>query len=78
VRIPRKPGIPLRHLNMVASCVPFSSLEDRITDLCARVAAAKSLAEMDVLLPQMRAAVRDQIADLRALEVEMTPASKAD
>ena len=44
--------------------MPPSSLEDRVRDLCAQVGAAKSEAELEVLLPQLQAALRDHIAFL--------------
>jgi hypothetical protein len=46
--------------------MPPSSLEDRVSDLLAKAAAAKSQAELEILLPQLRAAIQDQIAFLRA------------
>jgi hypothetical protein len=53
--------------------MPPSSLEDRVRELCAQVAAAKSEAEVNVILPQLQAAIHDHIRYLRALAVEMIP-----
>ena len=59
--------------DMATCIVPCSSLEDRISDLCAQAATAKTQAELEIILPQLRAAFRDQIAYLRAIAVEAIP-----
>ena len=53
--------------------MPPSSLEDRVRDLCAQVAAAKTESELAVILPQLQAAIHDHISYLRALAVELIP-----
>ena len=53
--------------------MPPSSLEDRVRALCAQLAVAKTDAEVNVLLPQLRAAMQDHIRYLRALAVEAIP-----
>ena len=58
---------------MATFIVPCSSLEDRVSGLCAQAAAAKTQAELEIILPQLRAAFRDQIAYLRTIVVEVTP-----
>ena len=47
-----------------------SSLEDRVRDLCERVAAAKTEAELEILLPELQPAIRDPISYLRILAME--------
>ena len=53
--------------------MPPSSLEDRVCELCAQVAAAKTEAELRVILPQLQAAIQDHISYLRAIAVEVIP-----
>jgi hypothetical protein len=53
--------------------MPPSSLEDRVSDLCARAAAAKTQAELEIILPKLQAAIRDHIRYLRAIAVETIP-----
>ena len=53
--------------------MPPSSLEERVQDLCAQAIAAKSQAELDLILPQLQAAIRDHIRYLRAVAVEAIP-----
>lgn len=53
--------------------MPPSSLEDRVRELCAQVAAAKTEAELRVILPQLQAAIQDHISYLRAIAVEVIP-----
>lgn len=50
-----------------------SSLEDRVRMLCDRAIAAKTQTELDAILPQLRAAIRDHIRYLRAIAVEVVP-----
>ena len=50
-----------------------SSLEDRVRELCAQAVAAKTEAELRVVLPQLQAAIRDHIRYLRAIAVEVIP-----
>jgi hypothetical protein len=47
-----------------------SSLEGRVRALCQQVAAAKTQAELDILLPALQAAIRDHISYLRILAME--------
>jgi hypothetical protein len=51
---------------------PFS-LQDRIQLLCARAIAAKTQAELDVILPELKSAIRDHIRYLRAIALETIP-----
>lgn len=51
--------------------MPPSGLEDR--EPCAQVAAAKTEAEVNVILPQLQAAIRDHMLYLRAIAVEVIP-----
>jgi hypothetical protein len=53
--------------------MPPSSLEDRVRELCAQAVAAKTEAEMRVVLPQLQAAISDQIRYVRAIAVEVIP-----
>ena len=53
--------------------MPPSSLEDRVRELCAQVAAARTEAELRVILPQLQAAIHDHISYLRAIAVEVIP-----
>jgi hypothetical protein len=53
--------------------MPPSSLEDRVRELCAQAVAAKTEAELGVVLPQLQAAIRDHIRRLRAVAVEAIP-----
>ena len=50
-----------------------SGLEDRIHQLCAQAIAAKSEAELQLILPPLRKAIRDHIRYCRALAVEVIP-----
>jgi len=50
-----------------------SSLEDRIRLLTDRAIAAKTQSELDVILPELKAAIGDQIRYLRAIAVETIP-----
>ena len=50
-----------------------SSLEDRVRLLCDRAIAAKTQAELDVILPELKAAIRDHIHYVRAIAVETIP-----
>jgi hypothetical protein len=53
--------------------MPPSSLQDRVRELCAQVAAAKTEAEIDAILPQLQAAIHDHIRYVRAIAVEAIP-----
>jgi hypothetical protein len=50
-----------------------SSLEDRIRLLTDRAIAAKTQSELDAILPELKAAIRDYIRYLRAIAVETVP-----
>jgi hypothetical protein len=50
-----------------------SGLEDRVRQLCAQATAAKSEAELEVILPQLRQAMRDHIRYCRAVALEVIP-----
>jgi len=47
-----------------------SSLEVRVRELCAQVAAGKTETELRVILPEPQAAIQDHIRYLRAIAVE--------
>jgi hypothetical protein len=53
--------------------MPPSSLEDRVQDLCAQAIAAKSQAELDLILPKLQAAIQDHLRYVRAIAVEAIP-----
>jgi hypothetical protein len=53
--------------------MPPSSLEDRVRELCAQVAAAKTETELRVILPQLQTAIHDHIRYLRSIAVEVIP-----
>jgi hypothetical protein len=50
-----------------------SSLEDRIRLLTARAIAAKTETELNAILPELKAAIRDHIRYVRAIVVETIP-----
>ena len=50
-----------------------SSLEDRIRLLTDRAIAAKTQSELDAILPELKAAIRDHIRYVRAIVVESVP-----
>ena len=50
-----------------------SSLEDRIRLLTDRAIAAKTQSELDAILPELKAAIRDHIRYVRAIAVETIP-----
>lgn len=50
--------------------MPPSSLEDRVRELCAQAVAAKTEAELGVVLPLLQAAIHDHIRFVRALAVD--------
>lgn len=50
-----------------------SSLQDRVHELCAQAIAAKNDAELEIILPELRAAIRDHIRHLRAIALEVVP-----
>jgi len=51
----------------------LSSLEDRIHLLTDQAIAAKTESELDAILPELKAAIRDHIRYLRAIAVETIP-----
>ncbi len=55
------------------SSIISSSLEDRIRLLTDRAIAAKNQSELDVILPELKAAIRDHIRYVRAIVVETIP-----
>ena len=50
-----------------------SSLEDRVRLLCDRAIAAKTQTELDAVLPELRAAIRDHIRYVRAVALDRIP-----
>jgi hypothetical protein len=50
-----------------------SSLEERVRGLCAQAIAAKSEAELEFILPQLRQAIQDHIRHCRAVALEVIP-----
>jgi hypothetical protein len=50
-----------------------SSLQDRIHLLTDQAIAAKTQREVDAILPELNAAIRDHICYLRAIAVEIIP-----
>jgi hypothetical protein len=50
-----------------------SSLEERVRTLCTQAIAAKSQGELDAILPELRAAIRDHIRYVRAIAMETIP-----
>jgi hypothetical protein len=50
-----------------------SSLEDRIRLLTDQAIAAKTQSELDVILPELKTAIRDHVRYLRAVAVETVP-----
>jgi hypothetical protein len=58
---------------VVSDIVMSSSLEDRIRLLTDRAIAAKTQSELDAVLPELKAAIRDHIRYLRAIAVETIP-----
>lgn len=53
--------------------MPPSSLEDRVRLLCERAVSAKTQAELDAILPELKAAIRDHISYVRAVVAETIP-----
>jgi len=51
----------------------MSSLENRVRLLCERAIAAKTQAELDAILPELKAAIRDHICYVRAVALETIP-----
>jgi hypothetical protein len=56
-----------------AAAMPASSLEDRVRLLCDQAIAAKTQAELDAILPELKTAIRDHIRYVRALALETIP-----
>jgi hypothetical protein len=50
-----------------------SSLEDRVRLLTDRAITATTQSELDAILPELKAAIRDYIRYLRAIAVETVP-----
>jgi hypothetical protein len=50
-----------------------SSLEERIRLLTDQAIAAKTQSELDAILPELKAAIRDYIRYLRAIAIETVP-----
>jgi hypothetical protein len=50
--------------------MPPSSLEERVQDLCAQAIAAKSQAELEIILPQLQASIRDHIRYVRIIAAD--------
>jgi hypothetical protein len=50
-----------------------SSLEDQIRLLTDRAIAAKSQNELEAILPELKAAIRDHIRYVRAIAIETVP-----
>jgi hypothetical protein len=53
--------------------MPPSSLEDRVRMLCEQAVSAKTQAELDTILPELKAAIRDHIRYVRAVVAETIP-----
>jgi hypothetical protein len=53
--------------------MPPSSLEDRIRLLTDRAITAKSQSELDAILPELKAAIRDHIRCVRDIAVATIP-----
>jgi len=49
------------------------SLEERVRTLCDQAIAAKTQAELDSILPELKTAIRDHIRYLRAIAFEVIP-----
>ena len=50
-----------------------SRLEDRVRELCDRAIAAKSQTELDKILPELKAAIKDHIRYVRDVAAETIP-----
>ena len=53
--------------------LPPSSLEDRVRILCDQAIAARTQAELDAILPELKAAIKDHIRYVRVVAVETIP-----
>ena len=51
----------------------MSSLEDRVRLLCEGAIVAKTQTELDAILPELRAAIRNHIRYVRAVALETIP-----
>ena len=51
----------------------MSSLENRVRLMCERAIAAKTQAEIEAILPELKAAIRDHICYVRAVALETIP-----
>jgi hypothetical protein len=51
----------------------MSSLEDRVRLLCEQAIAAKTQAELDAILPELKAAIRDHMRYVRAVAMDTIP-----
>jgi hypothetical protein len=50
-----------------------SSLEDRVRMLCDQAIAAKTQAELDAIIPELKAAIRDHVRYVRTIVIETLP-----
>jgi len=50
-----------------------SGLEQRVRDLCDNAISAKTQAELDMILPQLKDAITDHIRYVRAIALETIP-----
>jgi hypothetical protein len=50
-----------------------SSLEERVRSLCDQAIAAKSQSQLDAILPELQAAIRDHIRYVRTVALETIP-----
>lgn len=53
--------------------MPCTSLEERVHLLCERAIAARTQAELNIILPELKAAIRDHIRYVRAVVLETVP-----
>jgi hypothetical protein len=51
----------------------MSSLEDRVWLLCEQAIAAKTQAELEAVLPELKAAIRDHMRYVRAVAMDTIP-----
>ena len=58
---------------MPSVAVPPTNLEDRVRVLCDRAIAAKTPAELEIIMPKLKAAIRDHIRYVRTLALETIP-----
>jgi hypothetical protein len=70
---PRCGVVPLCISSDSKGTMPSSSLQERVRVLCERAIAAKTQSELDEILPELRAAIRDHRRYLRAIALETIP-----